>query len=59
MDTTAIGGIVEATREAGVWNVPTLSLVENLAAPDAPETMIQAPVTGTLDEIVRRAAGAE
>ncbi len=42
-DTSRISAIVAATREAGVWNVPTLSLIENLAMPDAPEVMIQAP----------------
>jgi imidazolonepropionase-like amidohydrolase len=32
-----------ATREAGVWNVPTLSLVEHLASPEPGEQMIGWP----------------
>jgi inosine-uridine nucleoside N-ribohydrolase len=43
VDTGKIPGIVAATRDSGVWNVPTLSLVENLAVPTAPEELIQAP----------------
>jgi hypothetical protein len=31
------------TREAGVWNVPTLSLVEHLASPESPEAMARWP----------------
>lgn len=31
----------ELTREAGVWNVPTLTLVENVASPEAAELMAQ------------------
>lgn len=34
---------IERTREAGVWNVPTLSLVENLASPESPEEMARRP----------------
>jgi hypothetical protein len=34
---------VRRTREAGVWNVPTLSLVEHLASPEAPEEMARRP----------------
>jgi imidazolonepropionase-like amidohydrolase len=31
------------TRDAGVWNVPTLSLVEHLASPESPEAMARRP----------------
>jgi imidazolonepropionase-like amidohydrolase len=34
---------VERTRAAGVWNVPTLSLVEHLASPESPEEMARRP----------------
>ncbi|MDG5767752.1 amidohydrolase family protein [Balneolales bacterium ANBcel1] len=34
---------IERTIEAGTWNIPTLSLVEHLASPEAPEEMIQWP----------------
>ncbi len=34
---------IELTIEAGTWNVPTLSLVEHLASPEAPEEMIRRP----------------
>lgn len=42
-DAGLIPAAVEATREAGVWNVPTLSLVEHLAEPESPEEMRQRP----------------
>src|SRR5690606_39320692 len=42
-DPTRIPAIVEATVAAGVWNVPTLSLIEHMAVPESPGTMIQAP----------------
>jgi imidazolonepropionase-like amidohydrolase len=38
-----IAGVAERTREAGVWNVPTQSLIENLASTEAPEAMAQGP----------------
>ena len=38
-----ISGAVEQTIEAGVWNVPTLTLVEHLATPESPEEMIEWP----------------
>jgi imidazolonepropionase-like amidohydrolase len=40
-DRDGIPAIAERTREAGVWNVPTLSLVEHLSSPEPPEQMIQ------------------
>lgn len=43
VDMSKMPAIVEATRAAGIWNVPTLSLVENLAMPETPEEMIEAP----------------
>jgi hypothetical protein len=42
-DETRIPGYAAATREAGVWNVPTQSLMEHLLAPDDPEEMAQWP----------------
>lgn len=53
-DPSRIPGIVEATRAAGVWNVPTLSLVENMAMPESPETMIQAPEMRYMPPAVRQ-----
>jgi imidazolonepropionase-like amidohydrolase len=43
VDESRIPLAVQRTREARVWNVPTLSLVEHLASPEAPEQMIQWP----------------
>lgn len=43
VDTSRMPEIVAATRDAGVWNVPTLSLVEHLASAEPPEQMIQWP----------------
>lgn len=34
VDTDKIPGIARATREAGVWNVPTQSLIEHVLAPE-------------------------
>ncbi len=42
-DPSRIPTAVAMTREAGVWNVPTLSLVEHLASPVPAEEMAQAP----------------
>lgn len=42
-DTGRIDEAVDRTLQAGTWNVPTLSLVEHLASPEAPEEMIQRP----------------
>jgi imidazolonepropionase-like amidohydrolase len=53
VDMSKMPAIVEATRAAGVWNVPTLSLVENLAMPDSPETMIAAPEMRYMPQSVR------
>jgi imidazolonepropionase-like amidohydrolase len=43
VDPAKIPVAAAATREAGVWNVPTLSLVENLAEPTSPEEMARRP----------------
>lgn len=43
IDTGRIPEAVRRTREAGTWNVPTLSLVEHLASPESPESMIARP----------------
>lgn len=43
VDMERIPAAVDMTREAGTWNVPTLSLVEHLASDEAPEDMIQWP----------------
>ena len=34
---------VARTRDAGTWNVPTLTLVEHMASPEPAETMLQWP----------------
>lgn len=38
-----IAELARATRDAGVWNVPTQSLMESLASPTAPEEMARWP----------------
>lgn len=43
VDRDRIEEAVSRTREAGVWNVPTLSLVEHMASPEAPEAMLRWP----------------
>jgi imidazolonepropionase-like amidohydrolase len=42
-DPAKIPAIAAATRQAGVWNVPTQSLIENLAGPDDAEAMARRP----------------
>lgn len=42
-DSDRIASAVAETREASVWNVPTLSLVEHLASPEPAEEMIRWP----------------
>lgn len=42
-DARRIPDAVKRTIAAGTWNVPTLSLVEHLASPEAPEAMIARP----------------
>lgn len=42
-DEERIDEAIELTIEAGIWNVPTLSLVEHLESPQAPEDMAQWP----------------
>lgn len=32
---------VELTKEAGVWNMPTMSFIENMASADDPEAMLE------------------
>lgn len=43
IDRDRISLAIRKTIEAGTWNVPTLSLVENLASPEAAEDMIKHP----------------
>jgi len=43
VDRERIPAAVELSVESGVWNVPTLSLVEHLASDESPETMAQWP----------------
>ncbi|HWV57483.1 MAG TPA: amidohydrolase family protein, partial [Longimicrobiales bacterium] len=42
-DEAKIPEVVAATIAAGVWNVPTLTLVEHLASPEDPERMAERP----------------
>ncbi len=42
-DESRIPALVRQTREAGVWNVPTQSLIEHLASPEDPEAMARWP----------------
>jgi imidazolonepropionase-like amidohydrolase len=42
-DASRIADLARATREAGVWNVPTQSLMESLASPESPEEMARRP----------------
>ncbi|GBD32200.1 Imidazolonepropionase [bacterium HR33] len=39
VDESKISAIARATREAGVWNVPTQTLMENLASETPPESL--------------------
>ena len=43
VDSSRIPQLAAATREAGVWNVPTQSLLENLAGPEPAEAMARRP----------------
>jgi imidazolonepropionase-like amidohydrolase len=43
MDEAKIALVAAATREAGVWNVPTQSLIESLGLPEDPEEMAARP----------------
>jgi imidazolonepropionase-like amidohydrolase len=43
IDLARIPALAEATRDAGVWNVPTQSLMEHLLADDDPETLARRP----------------
>ncbi len=43
VDEAKISRVARETAEAGVWNVPTQSLIENMASPMAPEEMAAWP----------------
>lgn len=43
LDSSRIGELVQATRRAGVWNVPTQSLMENLAPGETAEALARRP----------------
>lgn len=43
MDEAKLGPTAAATREAGVWNVPTQSLIESIVLPDDPQEMAARP----------------
>jgi len=43
VDTSKIADVARATAEAGVWNVPTESLIENMASPTPAEEMARGP----------------
>ncbi|HEV2131846.1 MAG TPA: amidohydrolase family protein [Longimicrobiaceae bacterium] len=43
LDESRIPELARATREAGVWNVPTQTLIEHLMSPEDPEAMIRRP----------------
>lgn len=43
IDLSAIPALAAATREAGVWNVPTQSLLEHLLSPEPAEEMAKRP----------------
>lgn len=43
VDTTRIPEVARATAEAGVWNVPTQSLIEHVLLPGDPEEMARRP----------------
>lgn len=43
VDRSRIDAAVTRTREAGTWNVPTLTLVEHMASPESPEAMLRWP----------------
>jgi imidazolonepropionase-like amidohydrolase len=42
-DPDRVRALAAATRDAGVWNVPTMYLWENFATATAPEVLVQAP----------------
>jgi imidazolonepropionase-like amidohydrolase len=53
VDPSRIPELARATAEAGVWNVPTQSLIEGLLSPRSPEEMAAAPeVRYVPDEMV-------
>ncbi len=43
LDEAKIAQVAEDTREAGVWNVPTQSLIESIALPEDPQEMAARP----------------
>lgn len=55
VDRSKIPEVARATAEAGVWNVPTQSLIETILSPASPEEMAAAPEVGeTLDAMAAR-----
>jgi imidazolonepropionase-like amidohydrolase len=53
VDRSRMPDVARATAEAGVWNVPTQSLIEGLLSPESPQDMAQAPEMRYMpDEIV-------
>ena len=55
LDEAKLPGLVRATREAGVWNVPTQVLMENLISAGSAEELARRPemryvAAGTLDQ---------
>lgn len=42
-DRSKLDELARATAEAGVWNVPTQSLIETVLSPESPEEMASAP----------------
>ena len=42
-DASRIAALAAATKAAGVWNVPTQTLMEHLASPEDPEAMARRP----------------
>lgn len=53
IDAARIPDAVRRTIDAGTWNVPTLSLVEHLASPEAATDMIQWPEMRYMPQSVR------
>ncbi len=43
MDEAKLAPVAAATREAGVWNVPTQSLIEGISLPEDPQEMAARP----------------
>ena len=43
LDRSKIPAVAQATRDAGVWNVPTQSLMVKMVGPEPPETLAERP----------------